>query len=80
MYSENFYSNIFFMLQLPSQELPFPVYPSLHMHANDPSVLLQKALESHRALLLAHSLRSGMEISRYVYMRGHNILTIYMNC
>ena len=29
---------------LPGHDVPFPVYPGLHVQLKDPSVLLQKAL------------------------------------
>ena len=44
---------------LPVHDVPFPVYPGLHVQLKDPSVLLQKALTSQLWALGVHSLISG---------------------
>ena len=43
---------------LPVHDVPFPVYPGLHVQLYDPSVLLQKALTSQSYTLVVHSLIS----------------------
>ena len=65
---------------LPSHELPFPVNPSLHMHSNEPSILLQEALESQIALLLVHSSVSGIMLNECInkYMLAIHIHCYYM--
>ena len=43
---------------LPVHDVPFPVYPGLHVQLYDPSVLLQKALTSQLWAMAVHSLIS----------------------
>ena len=43
---------------LPVHDVPFPVYPELHVQLYDPSVLLQKALTSQLWAMVVHSLIS----------------------
>ena len=43
---------------LPEQEVPFPVYPVLQAHVNDPAVFVQVALLSQSWVFKEHSLLS----------------------
>ena len=43
---------------LPVHDVPFPVYPGLHVQLYDPSVLLQKELTSQLWAMVVHSLIS----------------------
>ena len=43
---------------LPEQEVPFPVYPVLQAHVNDPAVFVQVALISQPWVFREHSLLS----------------------
>ena len=40
---------------LPEQEVPFPVYPVLQAHVNDPAVFVQAALLSQLWVFREHS-------------------------
>ncbi len=40
---------------LPEQEVPFPVYPVLQVHVNDPAVFVQAALLSQLWVFREHS-------------------------
>ena len=51
LYNESFLKQA----NVPLQVLPSPVYPALHAHAYDPTVLLQIALTSQLWSLLEHS-------------------------
>ena len=50
------------LVVLPVHDVPFPVYPGLHVQLKDPSVLLQKALESQLWTLVVHSLISERKV------------------
>ena len=50
---------------LPLHDVPFPEYPSVQVQLNDPTVLLQKALESQLWYPVVHSLTSETEVKRY---------------
>ena len=47
---------------IPSQVIPFPVYPWLHVQMKLPGVLVHVASESQLLVALAHSLLSGKTI------------------
>ena len=49
------------------QVFPFPKYPVLHVHLNDPLVLVHTALALHVCVPLAHSSMSEKKII-YIYM------------
>ena len=47
------------LLRIPSQVMPFPVYPDWQWHKKLPIVLVQLALVSQGNVALEHSSRSG---------------------
>ena len=62
LYSDSFLKQT----NVPLQVLPSPVYPALHAHAYDPTVLVQTALTSHLWSLVEHSSTSeNINYSKY---------------
>ena len=57
------------MLGLPLHKVPFPVYPSLHMHLNEPWEFVQIALLSQLSEPDSHSLISGN-------MKHHKLISV----
>ena len=43
----------------PEQDVPLPVYPALHWHRNDPTLLMQLAFSSQLWVISVHSLISA---------------------
>ena len=51
-------------------DVPFPVYPGLHVQSKDPPVLLQKALASQLWTLVVHSLISERKIENPYFQQN----------